>query len=64
MARRPSKHRRRKTALLIYCTPEEADQIRFAAKQERRTITGFVMNAVTNRLAVRYRPPTHLTKSA
>jgi uncharacterized protein (DUF1778 family) len=64
MSRKPSKPKRRKTALLIYCTPEEAEQIRLAAKQERRTITGFVMNAVTMRLAVRYRPPSNLTKSA
>jgi uncharacterized protein (DUF1778 family) len=64
MSRKPSKHKKRKTALLIYCTAEEADQIRFAAKQERRTITGFVMNAVATRLAIRYRLPSHLIKSA
>jgi len=64
MPRRASKHKRRKTALLIYCTPEEADRIRLAAKQERQTITGFVMTAVTNRLALRYRPQSDLTKSA
>jgi uncharacterized protein (DUF1778 family) len=44
--------KRGKTALLIYCTPEEAEAIRQFAKRERRTISGFVMTAVTNRLAV------------
>ena len=42
----------KKTALLIYCTCEEADQIKLAAKRERRTISGFVMNAVMTRFAV------------
>lgn len=41
-----------RTALLIYCTREEAERIRFAAKRERRTITAFVMNAVATRLGV------------
>lgn len=41
-----------KTALLIYCTREEAEQIKLAAKRERRTISGFVMNAVMTRFAV------------
>ena len=41
-----------KTALLIYCTCEEAGQIKLAAKRERRTISGFVMNAVMTRFAV------------
>lgn len=44
-----------RTALLIYCTREEAERIRAAAKRERRTITGFVMNAVMNRLGVQER---------
>lgn len=39
------------TTLAIRCTPAEAEAIREAAKQERRTITGFVMNAVMTRLA-------------
>lgn len=50
--RTPTKSR---TALLIYCTREEAERIRAAAKRERRTITGFVMNAVMNRLGVQER---------
>jgi uncharacterized protein (DUF1778 family) len=44
-----------KTALLVYCTHEEAEMIRRLAKQERRTISGFVMTAVANRLAVHSR---------
>jgi hypothetical protein len=45
----------KKTALLIYCEPEEAERVRLAAKRERRTISGYVMNAVMNRLAVESR---------
>jgi len=51
-AEEKSEPKKGKTALLIYCTPEEADAIREFAKRERRTISGFVMTAVTNRLAV------------
>jgi uncharacterized protein (DUF1778 family) len=43
----------RRTALLIRCTPQEAEAIRSAAKRERRSISGFVLNAVMNRLANR-----------
>ena len=45
----------KKTAILIYCTHKERDCIKLAAKMEHRTITGFVMNAVSNRLEVRER---------
>ena len=41
-----------RTALLIYCTREEASKIKLAAQRERRTISGFVMNAVMTRFAV------------
>jgi hypothetical protein len=44
-----------RTALLIYCTREEAQHIRIAAKRERRTISGFVMNAVMTRLGIQFR---------
>jgi hypothetical protein len=43
---------KKKTALLIYCTPEEAQTVREFAKRERRSISGFVMTAVANRLSV------------
>ena len=36
--------------MLIYCTTDEAERIRAAAKRERRTISGFVINAVLSRL--------------
>ncbi len=42
-----------KTAILIRCTREEADLIRKAAVLERRTLTGYVMNAVMNRIKLR-----------
>jgi hypothetical protein len=40
------------TALLIRCQSAEADKIRHAAKQERRTLSGYVLHAVLQRLAV------------
>lgn len=40
-----------RTALLVRCSEEEAEMIREAAKHERRTISGFVLNAVLNRIA-------------
>jgi len=49
------KKRRRnpdRTMLLICCTREEAERIRTAAKRERRSISGFVMNAVMGRFAI------------
>ena len=51
----PENDPRSRTALLIYCTREEAEQIRQAAKRERRTISGFVMNAVMSRFAIESR---------
>lgn len=40
-----------RTALLVRCSEEEAESIREAAKRERRTISGFILNAVLNRIA-------------
>jgi uncharacterized protein (DUF1778 family) len=40
-----------RTALLIRCSREEAEKIRQAAKRERRTVSGFVLYAVMNRIA-------------
>lgn len=40
-----------RTALLVRCSEEEAASIRDAAKRERRTISGFILNAVLNRIA-------------
>ena len=44
-----------RTALLIRCTEEEAKAIREAAKLQRRTVSGFVIHAVMNRIAVQQR---------
>jgi uncharacterized protein (DUF1778 family) len=41
----------KRTALLIHCAAEEARQIREAARREHRTISGFVLHAVMNRIA-------------
>ncbi len=35
-----------RTALLVRCTREEAETIRAAAARERRTLSGFILNAV------------------
>jgi uncharacterized protein (DUF1778 family) len=52
MTKKSKTREKGRTALLIYCTPAEAELVREFAKRERRTITGFVMSAVMNRLAV------------
>jgi uncharacterized protein (DUF1778 family) len=43
----------RRTALLVRCSDKEAEDIRQAAKRERRTLSGFILNAVLNRIANR-----------
>src|SRR5579871_1479461 len=40
----------KRTALLVRCTAEEAAAIRAAAIGERRTLSGFILHAVMNRL--------------
>jgi uncharacterized protein (DUF1778 family) len=40
-----------RTALLVRCSEAEAEAIREAAKRERRTISGYILNAVLNRIA-------------
>lgn len=40
----------KRAALLIRCTPEEAEMIRRAAKAERRTISAYILNAISNRI--------------
>jgi hypothetical protein len=44
---------RRAKALLVYCTPREQERIKAAAKRERRTISGYVMNAVSTYMKFR-----------
>ena len=43
----------KKTAILIRCTSEEAQIIREAAANERRTLSGYILNAVMNRIRIR-----------
>lgn len=45
----------KKAALFVRCTEEEAEKIRRNAKAERRTVSGFILNAVFNRIAMRER---------
>jgi len=45
----------KKAAVFVRCTEEEAEKIRRNAKAERRTVSGFVLNAVFNRIAMRER---------
>jgi len=44
-----------RTALLIHCSRHEAEQIRQAASKERRTISGFVLNAVLSKFELEER---------
>jgi|SRR5579864_9056411 len=39
-----------RTAVLVRCSPDEAAAIRAAAIRERRTISGFILNATANRV--------------
>ena len=43
----------KKGALFIRCGEEEAERIRYAAKSERRTLSGYILNAVLNRIDAR-----------
>ena len=45
----------RRTALLVRCSKKEAHVIRDAAKLERRTLSGFILHAVLNRIAHQHR---------
>ncbi len=45
--------RTKKAALFVRCTEEEAARIHHAAKMERRTVSGYVLNAVMNRIEQR-----------
>lgn len=43
-------NRKERDALLVRCSGEEAQAIRDAAKRERRTLSGFVVNALMSRI--------------
>ena len=36
--------------LFVRCSEEEAERIRHAAKSERRTVSGYILNVVLNRI--------------
>ncbi len=42
-----------RTSLLVRCTKEESKLIREAAKRERCTLSGYILNAVLQRIATR-----------
>src|SRR5215469_17944987 len=44
-----------RTALLIHCLKEEADQIRQRARLDRRTVSGYVLNIVMSAVAFEQR---------
>ncbi len=44
-----------RTALLIRCTVEEAEAVRAAARRQYRTLSGYVMHALNNRLQIEAR---------
>jgi len=53
----------RRTAILVRCTEQEAELIRDAARKERRTISGYIINAVLNRINIRARLATELDEN-
>lgn len=47
--------RNKTAALFVRCTEDEAERIRRAARAERRTVSGYILNAVFNRIEMRER---------
>lgn len=47
----PENQESKRTAILVRCTEEEASLIRKAAKAERRTISGYILNGILQRIA-------------
>lgn len=45
----------KRTALLIRCSVEEAEAVRAAARRQYRTLSGYVMHALNNRLEIEAR---------
>jgi uncharacterized protein (DUF1778 family) len=48
--------RNKSAALFIRCSDEDAEKIRNAARAERRTVSGFVLNAAISRIEAREKP--------
>jgi hypothetical protein len=55
MRRAEGREHGKRDALLIRCTAEEAELIRNAAQRERRTISGFILHAVMNRITTQHK---------
>jgi uncharacterized protein (DUF1778 family) len=56
-----------RTALLIRCSKEEAEKIRAAAKRERHTLSGYILQIVLGRITNQektrvYTPARHLSR--
>ena len=49
-----------RTALLVRCTPGEADLIREAARREHRTLSGYILNVLMSRIQHRDEMPANL----
>jgi uncharacterized protein (DUF1778 family) len=47
--------RLKKAAIFVRCTEQEAEKVRQTARAERRTLSGFVLNAVFSHIAMRDR---------
>ena len=62
--------RNKSAALFICCSDEDAEKIRIAAKAERRTVSGYILNAVISRIDAREKmlqqsaPPTLLRRAS
>ena len=60
---RSNNSKERRTALLIRCTNREAELIRKAARAERRTVSGYILNAVLQRIAIREKTKKHFERT-
>jgi hypothetical protein len=52
----------KRTALLVRCSADEAAAIRAAAMRERRTLSGFILNTVANRVHRYQLAASHLSR--
>jgi hypothetical protein len=50
-----------RTALLIRCSTEEAERVRIEAQKERRTLSGYVLNAMAGTLLIEHKLLSKLT---
>ena len=59
----PKNYKEERTALLVRCSTREADLIREAARAERRTVSGYILNALLERIAVREKTKKHFEET-